>query len=69
MKQMTTAEAREAGLLNASKTRKPRTTRKTEPRNGAESRCVACGATFTSDAAETKHVEVTHHSRYESTVT
>lgn len=40
VKQMTTAEAREAGLLDGAKGRKPRTTRKTEPRNKAETRCV-----------------------------
>lgn len=62
---MTETEARRAGLLPP---RKARTTRKTEPRGGAESRCCTCGDTFTTDARETSHVEGTGHARYESSV-
>lgn len=65
MTRMSETEARRAGLLPP---KKARTTRKTEPRGGAESRCHTCGATFTTDAAETRHVEDTRHARYESNI-
>jgi hypothetical protein len=44
---------------------RPRTTRKALPRGRAPSTCHACGATFTTDAAETRHVAVTFHARYD----
>lgn len=65
MTRMSEAEARRAGLLPG-KPAKKRTTRKSEPRNGAVSRCVKCDATFSGDAAETRHVEQEHHHRFES---
>jgi hypothetical protein len=58
--QMTLAEAKERGLLPGSpgvKTSK-RTTRKAAPRAGATSRCLTHDSEiFTTDAAETRHVE------------
>lgn len=62
---LTEAEARRAGLL-APKSRK---TRKAAPRNGAPSRC-KCGEEFTTDAAETRHVEQNPgHCRIETVLT
>lgn len=60
---MTVAEAKAAGLLDAPK--KKRTTRQAEPRNGAESHCVTHDERFTSDAAETRHVNEHHACRIE----
>lgn len=57
---MTVAEAAERGLLPGSKgvkVSKKRTTQHHEPRNGALSRCLTHGEEFTTDAAETRHVE------------
>jgi len=54
-------DAKRLGLTKKSASKK-----KPMARDGAESRCVACGETFTSDAAETKHLEQTKHARYES---
>ena len=68
MSQMTVAEARAAGLLDRSPGRK-RTTRKAAPRAGAVSRCVVCGVTFTTDAAEGRHMETERHWRYETVLT
>lgn len=62
---MSEQEARRAGLL----TSKTKTTRKSVPRSKSTSRCQACGEEFTSDAAETRHVEETGHARYETETT
>lgn len=43
-----------------------RTTRKAVPRAGYRSTCHTCAAVFTTDAAETRHVNATGHARYES---
>ncbi len=61
---MSKAEAQRLGLIN----RKPKTTRKAAARNGAVSRCTTCDETFTTDAAETRHVNTTRHPRYETTL-
>jgi uncharacterized C2H2 Zn-finger protein len=68
MKQMSLAEAKAEGLLDG-KPKLKRTTRQTAPRNGAPSRCTACGTVFTTDASETRHVEETGHARYETVLT
>jgi hypothetical protein len=66
MTQMTTAEARAAGLLDDPiKASKTRTTRKTEPRNKAESHCLTHDEWFISDAGETRHVNEHHGCRIE----
>lgn len=44
---------------------KVRTTRKTAPRGGAITVCHDCGERFETDAGETRHVETTHHARYQ----
>jgi hypothetical protein len=60
---LTEREARRAGLLAAKATR---TTRRTAPREkGTTSLCVGCGATFTTIAAEDRHVALGHN-RFES---
>lgn len=59
---MSEREARRAGLTAP----KPRTTRKTAPREpGTTSRCVTCGQVFATVAAEDRHVNETRHGRYE----
>lgn len=42
-----------------------RTTRRAVPRDRAVSVCHTCGATFDTDAAETRHVAATSHARYD----
>jgi hypothetical protein len=61
---MSVADAARAGLLDQP-ARKPRTTRKAVPRDGAVSRC-QCGEVFDTDAAETRHVRSPGHNRFES---
>jgi len=68
MTRMTVAEAKAAGLLDP-KPGKKRTTRKAAPRDKAVSRCVMCGETFTTDAAEGRHLVATRHARYETPLT
>lgn len=58
---MSKAEAAKLGLID----KKPKTTRKAAKRDGAVSRCVSCGETFTTDAAETRHVAA-GHARFET---
>lgn len=48
---------------------RPRRTRRALARDGARSTCHSCGATFTTDAAETRHVADTGHHRYETETT
>jgi hypothetical protein len=59
---LTEAQARALGL-KAPKT--PSKRKKGMARAGAVTRCVECGATFTGDAAETRHLNETRHARYE----
>ena len=58
---MSEAEAKRAGLVKT----KGRTTRKAAGRDGATSRCVTHGETFTTDAAEDRHVAEHHGCRIE----
>lgn len=60
---LTATEARRLGITAPAG--RPRTTRKTEPRGGAVTTCHRCGARFTTDAAEARHVVETHHARYQ----
>lgn len=63
---LTAAQARALGLdVPAGR---PRPTRRALPGHG-RSTCHACGATFTTAAAETRHVAATFHARYESETT
>ena len=65
-RRMTVAEARAAGLLDTKPaTSRRRTTRETAPRDGAVTVCVDCGARFTTDDDETRHVAATRHARYQ----
>lgn len=64
MRQMTLAEAKAQGLLDG-KPKLKRTTRKAEPRNGAESYCITHDERFTTDAAENRHVAAHHGCRLE----
>lgn len=66
MREMTLAEARAEGLLDG-KSKLKRTTRRSAPRGGAESRCVTHGESFTTDAAENRHVDAHHGCRLETT--
>lgn len=61
---LTEAEARALGLPVPQRRRRP--TRSSGGRRSARSRCVACGEEFTSDTAETRHVETAGHHRFES---
>jgi hypothetical protein len=65
---MTVAEAKAAGLLDGTtatgRPKKKRTTQKSSPRNKSVTVCVQCGERFTTDAAETRHVDSTGHPRY-----
>lgn len=66
MKQMTLAEAKAEGLLDG-KPKLRRTTKRSEPRNGAPSRCCTpgCGEIFTGEMAETRHMTDCGHHRFE----
>jgi hypothetical protein len=66
MTRMTVAEAKAAGLLDSPK--KKRTTRKALPRDGAKSRCHACGEIFTTTAAEERHTLDARHYRFETVI-
>lgn len=65
MKQMKLAEAKAQGLLDG-KNKLKRTTRKAEPRAGAESHCLTHDERFTTDAAENRHVDAHQGCRLES---
>ena len=65
MRQMTLAEAKAEGLLDG-KAKIKRTTRKSEPRNGAESHCLTHDERFTTDAAENRHVDSHNGCRLET---
>ena len=62
---LTPAQAQALGIT-ASAPPRVRRTRKAMGRDGAVSRCVTCHATFTTDTAETRHVEQAHHYRFET---
>lgn len=65
--QMSEAEARRAGLIKG----KPSSRKRADGgRQGAVSRCATegCGATFTSDVLEDRHLAETGHGRYETVV-
>ena len=68
MKEMTVAEAIAAGVFGGkSKGRvKKRTTQEHEPRAGALSRCTSHDESFTTDAAENRHVAAHHGCRVET---
>lgn len=55
------AEARRAGLIKPTSRR----TRTAAPRAGAETRCCACDALFTTEAAERRHADEQSHHRFE----
>lgn len=59
---LTPAQAKALGLEARTKIRQTRKTIKGEP---YWSRCTWCDETFTTQAAETRHVEETKHTRYE----
>lgn len=59
---LTEAEARRLGFTAKARARP---TRRTEPRAGAVTVCHVCGERFSTDAAETRHVEATRHARYQ----
>lgn len=64
---LTAAQAKAMGIVGGAPATAPsgrRTTRHQLPRQGATSTCQTCGETFTSDAAETRHVADTLHPRY-----
>jgi hypothetical protein len=70
------AEARSLGLLGKAPANTPRnipakkrTTRKAEPRAGAVSECHVCHERFSTDAAETRHIEQYRHARISSLFT
>lgn len=58
---LTEAQARKLGFTPA----KSKSKKKGMARAGAKTRCCTCGEVFTSDAAETRHVEEARHFRYE----
>jgi len=60
---LTPAQARALGITNTLPMvpARKRTTRKTVPRDGAVTVCHTCGQTFTTDAAETRHVGPGHY--------
>lgn len=63
---LTPAQARALGIGNTLPVVPRRTTRRALARDRATSTCHACGATFTTDAAETRHVAATFHARYDT---
>lgn len=65
MKQMTLAEAKAEGLFDG-KVKLKRSTRRSEPRNGAESHCVTHDERFTRDVDENRHVDAHHGCRLEA---
>lgn len=58
---MTEQQARAAGLLKGKQSKRSTAG---SGRDGALSRCHACGEEFTSDTKETKHMNDTGHARY-----
>ena len=61
---MSVGEARRLGLPVSPEPTRSRTTRKQVTGKYVSLRCHACGATFTSQAAEDRHVTL-EHSRFE----
>lgn len=59
---LTATEARALGLDQPA--RRARTTRRTAP-GAYATRCHTCGATFTTQAAEDRHLTATGHPRYD----
>jgi hypothetical protein len=64
---LTAAEARALGIaLPDAAPARHRTTRRALPRARSVSVCHTCGATFDTDAGETRHVAATFHARYDT---
>jgi hypothetical protein len=64
---LTPAQARRLGIDVPPSAGVTRRTRRAVPGHGT-SRCTTCGETFTTDAAETRHV-TRGHNRYETVLT
>jgi hypothetical protein len=62
---ITDAQARALGLVTKTK---PRTTRRVARGGAYHTVCMTCGEEFHTRASEDRHVEATHHARYQLVV-